>query len=333
MSNDSFSASRRRLLGGTAAMATSLMITTGFASTAGAATHPAGQISGPVTFYAEFRVAQPYRANFELGINQFANHMKNNGALAITLKQMVGDSTMVKNYPESYKGLLKNAYAEAAAAGTLPLFYSLFVRFSDIKSLEVAHVDAAFDEQVLPHLHGVVLEQGKPVPSPQPMAVYRGVFQTVVAGDRQGIYTSDVEIVRFLTHPVDANPGSNLVTVENHVFIADQVMKPFEEKVIPLLKVAQQTFEPTAEHDGIGLPGAQNNRDYRKAISTEIMRKILPDGDLRAYIMHGVWESVWDHENSHLDPRFKQAAGPVGAMVEIGPVEPFYTTQLTVLKA
>ncbi len=42
---------------------------------------------------------------------------------------------------------------------------------------------------------------------------------------------------------------------------------------------------------------------------------------------------VWDHENSHLGPRFKAAAGPVRAMVDIRPVEPFYTTQMTVLKA
>jgi hypothetical protein len=68
-------------------------------------------------------------------------------------------------------------------------------------------------------------------------------------------------------------------------------------------------------------------------MSTEILRKATPDGDLRAYIMHGVWESVWDHENSHLDPRFQQAADPVGAMVAIGPVEPFYRTRVSVLGA
>jgi hypothetical protein len=43
--------------------------------------------------------------------------------------------------------------------------------------------------------------------------------------------------------------------------------------------------------------------------------------------MHGVWESVWDHENSHLDIRFMQSSTPVGAYVVAGPVEPFYATE------
>lgn len=45
--------------------------------------------------------------------------------------------------------------------------------------------------------------------------------------------------------------------------------------------------------------------------------------------LRGVWESVWDHENSHLDPHFKQTAAPVGAMVVSGPVEPFYETRIS----
>lgn len=162
------------------------------------------------------------------------------------------------------------------------------------------------------------------------MAIYRGVFQTAVAGDRQGIYRSETELLKFLAHPVDG-AGGDLVTVENHVFIADAVMTPFEQKVAPLLEVAQQTFQPAGAANRIGLAGARDNRDYRKALSTEILRKATPDGDLRAYIMHGIWESVWDHENSHLDPRFQQAAGPVGAMVEVGPVEPFYLTRTSML--
>jgi hypothetical protein len=78
----------------------------------------------------------------------------------------------------------------------------------------------------------------------------------------------------------------------------------------------------------LGLPGAPDNRYYRKALSTEILRNAFADGPLRAYLMHGVWDSVWDHENSHLDPRFNMAAGPVGAGVEIGPLEPFYLTRI-----
>ena len=81
--------------------------------------------------------------------------------------------------------------------------------------------------------------------------------------------------------------------------------------------------------DGTGLPGTANNRYYYKAVSTEILRNAFPDGDLRTYLMHGVWESVWDHENSHLDPRFKQTAAPVEAMVVSDPVEPFYETRIS----
>jgi hypothetical protein len=206
---------------------------------------------------------------------------------------------------------LCTAYADAAQAGTLPLFYALFVRFDSDKALRAAQPDTAFDTEVLPHLHGAMTQEGKPVPSPAPMAVYRGVFQTVAAGDRHGIYTSEADILKFLAKPADAAPCNSLITVENHVFIADRVMQPFEQKVVPLLQVAQETFQPN-NADGIGQPGSADNRFYRKAMSTEILRKATPDGQQRAYIMHGIWESVWDHENSHLDPRFKAAAGPVG---------------------
>ncbi len=327
---------RRQFLSSTTAAATATALTSfGFASSAQAATEDStlAVVSGAVTYYAEFRVAQPFKSGFDAAMQRFGQTLQQRGALAVTLKQMVGDSTMVKNYPESYKGMLRSAYAEAAQARTLPLFYSLFVRFASAKDLGAAQPDAAFDAELLPHLHAAMMQDGKPVKSPAPMAVYRGVFQTVAAGDRHGIYTSEADILRFLSNPADAQPGNTLITVENHVFISDRVLQPFEQKVVPLLKVAQETFQPTTAADGIGQPGAAGNRFYRKAVSTEILRKATPDGQQRAYIMHGIWESVWDHENSHLDPRFKAAAGPVGAMVDIGPVEPFYTTQMTVLKA
>ncbi|MGC8532860.1 MAG: hypothetical protein ACP5M1_12555, partial [Acidiphilium sp.] len=93
---------------------------------------------------------------------------------------------------------------------------------------------------------------------------------------------------------------------------------------------AQQTYQPVTASNHLGYAGARDNRYYRKAVSTEILRNAFPDGTLRAYLMHGVWDSVWDHENSHLDPRFLQAAGPVGAAVVIGPVEPFYQTRLSI---
>lgn len=325
---------RRQFLTASAvAVAGSVLGPFGFAADRPAAGKPLmpRDIAGPVTLYSEFRVTQPQQAGFRAALQAYGQSVqRQRGFLAMTLKQMVGDSTMVKNYPPSYKGVLANAYLDGAEAKTLPLFYSLFVRFDSARHLKSAGAAEQFDQQVMPFLHAVALHDGKPVASPQAMAIYRGVFQTVVAGDRQGIYRSEAELLKFLAHPVDG-AGGNLVSVENHVFIADAVMTPFEQKVAPLLEVAQQTFQPADAANRIGLAGARDNRHYRKAMSTEILRKATPDGDLRAYIMHGVWESVWDHENSHLDPRFQQAAGPVGAMVEVGPVEPFYLTRASVL--
>lgn len=333
MPSANFSASRRKLLISAPAVATAaLLASTGFTPTAQAISlSPAAAASGPVTFYAEMRVVQPFKPAFDSGIQTFAQAMRGHGALAVTLKQMVGDSTMVKNYPAHFKGVLGSAYAEGTEAGTLPFFYSLFVRFDSLQALRAAQADAAFDRNVLPHLHGAMQQGGKMLASPQPMAVYRGVFETMLAGDRNGIYSRRDELLHFLRKPVDDN-APTLITVENHVFVPESSVPVFDKTIPPLLKVAQETCQPEQGAGSAGLPGAADNLHYRKAVSTEILRKVEPDGELRAYIMHGIWESVWDHENSHLDPRFKTAAAPVGAMVAIGPVEPFYTTRLTVLK-
>lgn len=332
MSKPVFSPSRRAALGMVAAgVASSLVTATGFYSTASATpVTPSGP--GPLTYYAELRVAPPFKAGFDEAMQQFASTMRERGALAVTLKEVVGESTMIKHYPETYKGVLRNAYSEAVEEGLLPLSYSLFVRFASRKELESASTDTAFDTQVLPHLHGAMQKDGKVMKSPSPMAVYRGLFHTVAAGDRQGVYTNQAKIVDFLANPADAAPDNTLTTVENHVSIADQDVQPFEQKVLPLVKVAQNSFRPKDAANGIGQSGGPDNHLYRMAVSTEIMRKATPDGDLRAYIMHGIWESVWDHENSHFDPRFKAAEAGVGTMIKVGPVEPFYTTRLTVLK-
>ncbi|MDZ7803130.1 hypothetical protein [Thiohalophilus sp.] len=82
------------------------------------------------------------------------------------------------------------------------------------------------------------------------------------------------------------------------------------------------------EPEGIGQPGSRDNHDYRKALSTEILANTEPCGGLRNYLMHGVWDSVWDHENSHLDERFQQAFMLLAPYVVKGPVEPFYRTML-----
>jgi hypothetical protein len=77
--------------------AASLLANTGFAPAAAAAQTTDTALSGPVTYYAELRVAQPFKAGFDAAIQRFAQAMQQRGALAVTLKQMVGDSTMVKN--------------------------------------------------------------------------------------------------------------------------------------------------------------------------------------------------------------------------------------------
>jgi hypothetical protein len=295
------------------------------------ATAPAATVApeGPVTLYFEFRVVAPEHAAMLVAINDRATSWgKAPGFLSLMLKQMSGESTMVKNYPEAYKGVLGQAYLDGVKEHSQPYFYSLFVRFADYGQLTAAQIGEDFDSAILPHLHTIKMTASGPEKSSQPMAVYRGVFQTITAGDRNGIYTTKAEITDFLKRAVEV-PEADTVTVENHVMVADAGYLEWEKLVLPLLKVAQETYQPNDDPGGIGQPGSKSNRLYRKALSTEILRNAFPDGDLRAYLMHGVWESVWDHENSHLDARFQAAAGPVGAGVEIGPVEPFYLTRLS----
>lgn len=296
--------------------ATGGLIATGFAPSAfsaqGVSLPPT---DGALTLYTEFRVLPPQNAQALAAIDALAKELRvKPGFLGLALKQMSGDSTMVKNYPESYKGVLATAYLDGVKAHTQPYFYALFIRFDAAATLQASGAAQAFDRVVL---------------GAKPMAIYRGVFATVVAGDRNGIYTTPAAIRDFLRHPVDA-PERDTVSVENHVMVADAGHRALELKVAALLKVAQETYLPMDAANAVGLPGASDNRHYRKALSTEILRNVNADGGLRAYLMHGIWESVWDHENSHLDPRFQAAAAPVGAAVVVGPVEPFYVTRVLV---
>jgi len=285
---------------------------------------------GPATLYFEFRVAGPEHDAALGALTERASAWRRApGFLTLMLKQMSGDSTMVKNYPEAYKGVLAEAYLDGVRNHSQPYFYSLFIRFGDYTQLQTAQINEDFDRTVLPFLHAVRQSSTGIAKSAAPMSVYRGVFQTIAAGNRAGIYTTTAEMTDFLRHPVEA-PEIRTVTVENHVMVADAGHLEWEKLVFPLLEVAQKTYQPTDDPSGIGQPGAKDNRLYRKALSTEILRNAFPDGGLRAYLFHGVWESVWDHENSHLDTRFQVAAGPVGAGIAIGPVEPFYLTRLLI---
>ena len=285
------------------------------------------EITGAVTDYFEFRIAGPEIKNLMTKLKQLEVGLKKNpGFLSLSLKQMVGESTMVKNYPADLKGILGSAYADSAKQGSLPFFYSLFVRFNDYNSLQESRVAVWFRENVFPLLHAYKPTPKGPQKTPISLTYYHGVFQTILAGNRQGIYSDPNDIQHFLRASQDS-PSEHRTTVANHVMIHDENMKMFEKKIVPLLKVAQQTYQPENDPNHLGKAASKENNFYRKAVTTEIMRKAIPDGDFRAYLMHGVWESMLDHENSHLDRRFRQHAGPVGAMVAVGPVEPFYETR------
>ncbi|MEJ2468456.1 MAG: hypothetical protein P8Y51_05190, partial [Campylobacterales bacterium] len=249
-----------------------------------------------------------------------AASLKAQGLMRFSMKQTVGDSTMVKNYPESYKGVLASAYKESAEQGTLPFFYALFFRFDTFEHLRNSGLREWFAEEALKHLHAYKPTPSGSVKTPMTMRYYEGIFETVIAGDKHGIYTTADAIRTFLKQ---VQEGS--VTVGNHVTIDNTTRRPFETRVSALLKTAQNTYQPSSRKND-GLPGNRDNRHYKRAVTTEIMRNAFAGGGERNYIMHGTWESVWDHENSHLDPRFKMAAGPVGSFVIAGPVEPFYET-------
>jgi len=331
MSKKSNSISRRRFLSAAAATTASIGAL-GFTSNASASKgewreHEHSKHKrpkGPVTLYFEFRIAPPENAGLLSDVDEKALELSSTaGFLNIALKQTVGDSTMTKNYPPTYKGVLANSYADAAAAGTLPLFYGLFIRFDSFKALKKSKVDKWFDNTIVPRLFAYKPGVGK---TNLAFDFYEGVFQTVTAGNRFGIYDTKQTITEYLMNQQDA-PDNDFVTVLNHVSIHDNDVAEFESKVVGLLGVAQNTFQPSDDPAGNGLPGSFDNSNYRRAVTTEIMRNAFPTGDARTYLMQGVFESIFDHENSHLDPRFKQASMPVGVYIIAGPVEPFYKTR------
>lgn len=278
----------------------------------------------PVSYVAEFRATALHKGRVTRAVQGLATRLKGTpGFLGITLKQMVGTSTMVMNYPPRYKGILADANEEAVEEGRLPYSFLLLVRFADPAALQGAKLADWLHSALAPALaftppgtseHTQLL----------PLA---GIYASLIAGDRKEIFSTGPAIARFLAHQ-DDTPERKLVTVVNHVMVPDKDHALVEAKVGPLLKVAQNTFEPKDDANGIGQPGAKDNRDYRKAVSTEILANTETCGSLRSYLMHGVWESVWDHENSHLDPRFQHAFLQLAPDIVVGPVEPFYQTWL-----
>lgn len=297
---------------------------------------------GAVTLYYEFRVPGPENTTVLTNVeNLKTTLMAKGGFLSLSLKQMSGESTMVKNYPDALKGVLDRGYAQVAASpGTpgmptsskIPFFYALLIRFDSYDNMMASQTKEWFLSDIVPSLFAYNTATTPPTKTPIALDYYEGLYITVAAGDRDGVYDTPEAIETFLKNQTD-EITNEYVTVENHVMIKDTNLDAFNTKVKTLLTTAQNTFRPAEGDDGVDLAtypngeaGSAENSNYRKAVTTEILQNAYSDGELRSYLMHGVWESMYDHENSHIDVRFQQAAGPVGAYVVVGPVEPFYDT-------
>ncbi len=275
--------------------------------------------SGAVTLYIECRILPKFKNDLLQKINEYTKVLnKKKGFLSLSLKNMVGDSTMVHNYPTALKGVLSSAYFDASKEGSMPLFYSLFIRFENYQDLMASKTTQWFAKVIAKY--GTLSKN-----------YHEGVYKTVAAGDREHIYTTQAEIQKFLKNQKD-KPTNRYLTVNNHVGIFTKDAKIFNQKSTSLLKVAQNTFRPAkGDYDynpkfPVGIPGSYQNLHYRKAIATEILQSAFSDGDKTHYLFHGVWESLYDHENSHIDPRFRADVMKIFPYIIDGPVEPFYET-------
>jgi len=302
--------------------------------------------TGAVTLYYEFKIAGPEIKSMMSNISTQVTALKSKtGYLGLSLKEMIGESTMVKNFlPNStIKGVLKSAYIDAALVGRRAFVYSLFIRFDSYDNLIASGAKDWFISTIKPQLFAYKAGT-PPTKTALPLDYYQGIYQTIAAGDASGVYTTQVDILRFLknqkdtantvyqTIPADGTTSGASITVENHVAIDDANTATVNEKATALLSVAQQTFQPyTTDTNGNivetdGTSGTLNDSNYQKALTTEILQNAYATAGTRTYLFHGVWKSIADHENSHVDSRFMAAANPVGAYVVAGPSEPFYQT-------
>ena len=315
-------------------------------STQAEATQP--KPTGAVTLYYEFKIAGPEISTMMANIATQVTALKaKTGYLGLSFKQLIGDSTMVNNLlPNTgLKGVLKSAYIDAAQAGRRPFIYTMFIRFDTYDNLIASGAKDWFISTIQPQLFAYDPSTTPPTKTALALDYYQGIYQTVAAGDANGVYTTQASIVTFLrtqkdianttyqTIPANGTASgttaanSATITVENHVAIDDANKAAVNTKATALLTVAQQTYQPSTNATD-GTPGTLTDSNYQKAITTEILQNAYATAGTRSYLFHGVWKSVADHENSHVDPRFMQAANPVGAYVVAGPVEPFYQTMV-----
>jgi len=69
-------------------------------------------------------------------VNTQTNILENKeGFLSLSLKQMVGESTMVNNPPTELKGVMKSAFYDGASQGKRPFVYALLIRFDNYNTL------------------------------------------------------------------------------------------------------------------------------------------------------------------------------------------------------
>ena len=297
--------------------------------------------TGAVSLYYEFKIAGPEIQTMMTNISSQATALDSKtGFLSLSLKQMIGDSTMVNNFlPDTgLKGVLKSAYVDAAQAGRRPFIYTLLIRFDSYDNLVASGAKDWFINTIQPQLFAY--QPGTP-PTKTQLALdyYQGIYQTVAAGDANGVYKTQADILTFLktqkdvanpqyqTIPADGTTSGASISVENHVSIEDANTETVNTMATALLTVAQQTYQPSSNATD-GTSGTLSDSNYQKAVTTEIMQNAYASGGTRDYLFHGVWKSVADHENSHVDPRFMAAANPVGAYVVAGPWEPFYQTMV-----
>ena len=332
---------RREFLGTSAMLSATTFISACGSTSSDQAEQTQPKPSGALTLYYEFKIAGPEITNMVDNVKNQAQALDGKaGFLSLSLKQMVGDSTMVENLDVSLKGVLKSSYIDAANAGRRPFVYTLYIRFDSYDNLIASGAKDWFKSTIEPQLFAYTKDaSGNPVKTQLPLAYHQGIYKTVAAGDANGVYTTQADILTFLKNQKDvataqydpipadgtATVNSASISVCNHVSIDAANTDLVNTKATALLTVAQQTYQPSSNPTD-GTPGTLSDSNYQKAVTTEILQNAYTTGDIRDYLFHGVWKSVADHENSHIDQRFMKAAGPVGAYVVAGPWEPFYQT-------
>ena len=276
---------------------------------------------GAITFYCEFSIAIQNKMKMLESLSiYFKNLKEKDGFLTATLKNMVGDSTMVYNYPSAYKGILKDVKIEAAQENSLPLFYALFIRFESYDALLNANIITQLQD-IIDSL--IALKEH----------IHSGLYKTIGAGTREEIFTTDNEVKDYLIHHFD-EPKLDAVTVNNHVSIYAKDKDVFNTNTLKMLVIAQDTFRPAPQDNDYnetfpnGLPGSFQNSYYRKALTTEFLQSSFPINGKYLCLFHGTWESVYDHENSHIDARFRKGIMKMIPYIVDGPMEPFYKTIL-----